>query len=232
MSGLVHAGTLLAVVLVAAPLARHIPMATLAAVLFVVAWNMGEWFEIPGVVRLGKTDRVVWLVTLALTVLADLTVAVEVGMVLAALLYVYRVSETSSVSIVTPEYIEEGQMHSLQLQDVPPYVSILRIHGPFLFGTTDKLALATRDLSQLAADRDRPAAEHDGHRRHGPLRAGVAGGPTRAVGTAPVAVRRARPAGTHAAPGQLRPPHRRRQHHAERPARAEAREGDSRASAA
>jgi SulP family sulfate permease len=68
-------------------------------------------------------------------------------MVLAALLYVYRVSETSSVSVVTPEYIEEGQQHSLQLHDVPPYVSILRIHGPFLFGTTDKLALATHDLS-------------------------------------------------------------------------------------
>ena len=147
VSGIVHAFTLLAVVLVAAPLARHIPMATLAAVLFVVAWNMGEWFEIPGVVRLGKTDRAVWFVTIALTVLADLTVAVEVGMALAALLYVYRVSETSSVSLVTPEYIEQGQQHSLQLQDVPPYVSILRIHGPFLFGTTDKLGIATRDLS-------------------------------------------------------------------------------------
>ncbi len=149
VSGLVHAVTLLAVVLVAAPLARHIPLATLAAVLFVVAWNMGEWFEIPAWSALGKTDRAVWLVTFALTVLADLTVAVEVGMVLAALLYVYRVSETSSVAIVTPEYIEEGQKHSLQLQDVPPYVSILRIHGPFLFGTTDKLALATHDLSPL-----------------------------------------------------------------------------------
>ena len=161
-----------------------------------------------------------WLVTLALTVLADLTVAVEVGMVLAALLYVYRVSETSSVSIVTPEYIEEGQMHSLQLQDVPPYVSILRIHGPFLFGTTDKLALATRDLSQLQPIvivrlRNMTAIDATGL-----LRPGVVGGPARAVGTAPVAVRRARPAGTHAAPGQFRPPHRRRQHHAERPARA------------
>jgi SulP family sulfate permease len=149
ISGVVHALTLLAVVLVAAPLARHIPLATLAAVLFVVAWNMGEWFEIPGVVRLGKTDRAVWLVTFALTVLADLTVAVEVGLALAALLYVYRVSETSTVAIVTPEYIAEGQQHSLQLQDVPPYVSILRIHGPFLFGTTDKLALATHDLTPL-----------------------------------------------------------------------------------
>ncbi len=146
VAGIVHAFTLLAIILVMAPLAQHIPMATLAAVLFVVAWNMGEWFEIPGVVRIGVADRVVWFVTFALTVLADLTVAVEVGIVLAALLYVYRVSETSSVSIVTPSYIEDGQQHSLQLQDVPEYVSILRIHGPFLFGTTDKLMLATRDL--------------------------------------------------------------------------------------
>ena len=151
VSGLIHALTLLAVVLVAAPLARHIPMATLAAVLFVVAWNMGEWFEIPGIVRLGAADRTVWLVTFALTVLADLTIAVQVGMVLAALLYVHRVSDTSSVSIVTPEYILDGQRHSLQLQDLPPYVSILRIHGPFLFGTTDKLAAATRDLSTFKA---------------------------------------------------------------------------------
>jgi SulP family sulfate permease len=147
IAGLVHALTLLGVILVLAPLARHIPLPTLAAVLLVVAWNMGEWLEIPGVVRLGSQDLVVWLVTFALTVLADLTVAVQVGIVLAALLYVYRVSETSSVAIVTPEYIEAGQQHSLQLQDVPDYVSILRIHGPFLFGTTDKLSLATHDLS-------------------------------------------------------------------------------------
>jgi SulP family sulfate permease len=148
VSGIVHALTLLAVVLLAAPLARHVPMATLAAVLFVVAYNMGEWSEIPDILRLDLADKSVWLITFALTVVADLTLAVEVGMALAALLYIYRVSATTTVSLVTANYIERGRQHSLQDKDMPPYVSIIRIHGPFLFGTTDKLADETRDLSK------------------------------------------------------------------------------------
>jgi SulP family sulfate permease len=150
VAGIVHALTLLLILLVAAPLARFIPLATLAAVLFVVAYNMGEWREISVILRLSKADKVVWLATFGLTVLADLTVAVEVGIVLAALLYIYRVSQTTTVSTVTDAYIEEGRQHSLQNRDLPPYISILRIHGPFLFGTTDKLAEETADLSQFA----------------------------------------------------------------------------------
>ena len=71
-------------------------------------------------------------------------------MALAALLYIYRVTDTTSVSAVTPEYIEHGRPHVLQGKQLPPYVTILRIHGPFLFGMTDKLADATADLSRLA----------------------------------------------------------------------------------
>ena len=149
VSGMVHALTLLAVLLVLAPLAKFVPLATLAAVLFVVAYNMSEWREIGGIFRTELADIVVWLVTFALTVVADLTMAVEVGMALAALLYIYRVSQTTTVSMVTPEYIREGQPHILQDKDVPAHVSILRIHGPFLFGTTDKLAEVTADLSEL-----------------------------------------------------------------------------------
>jgi sulfate permease, SulP family len=150
VSGMVHAFTLLAVVLVFAPLARFIPLPTLAAVLFVVAYNMGEWREIGGILRLELADKAVWLITFALTVMADLTIAVETGIALAALLYIYRVSDTSSVQIVTAQYIEDGRPHVLQDKDVPPYVTILRIHGPFLFGTTDKLLDATADLSKFA----------------------------------------------------------------------------------
>ena len=149
IAGMVHAFVLLLILLVAAPLARYIPLATLAAVLFVVAYNMGEWREIGTILRLSKADIAVWLVTFTLTVLADLTVAVEVGIVLAALLYIYRVSQTTSVSTVTNKYIEDGRAHVLQDKVVPPYVSILRIHGPFLFGTTDKLAEETADLNGL-----------------------------------------------------------------------------------
>lgn len=147
VSGIVHALTLLAVILVLTPLAASIPLATLAAVLMMAAYNMGEWGEIKDILRLELPDISVWLITFALTVVADLTVAVEVGMALAALLYIYRVSDTTSVSIVTPQSIEEDRPHVLQDKDVPPYVSILRIHGPFLFGASDKLEEATADLS-------------------------------------------------------------------------------------
>jgi sulfate permease, SulP family len=139
VASMIHALTLLLVVLLLAPLAASIPLAVLSAVLFVVAWNMGEWREIPGILRLEAADIAVWMITFALTVMADLTLAVEAGLALAALLYIYRVTETTSVSVATPEYIAAGEVHSLQGKEVPPYVTILRIHGPFLFGTTDKL---------------------------------------------------------------------------------------------
>ena len=149
VSGMIHALTLLAILLVAAPLARFVPLATLAAVLFVVAWNMGEWREIGSILRLSKTDIAVWAVTFTLTVVADLTVAVGVGMALAALLYIYRIAETTTVAPVTEEYLRDGQAHILQDKEIPPDVAILRIHGPFLFGTTEKLAEATADLKSF-----------------------------------------------------------------------------------
>jgi SulP family sulfate permease len=143
VSGIVHALTLLAILLVAAPLASYIPLATLAAVLFVVAYNMGEWREIGGILQLGFTAISVWLVTFALTVFADLTVAVSVGMALAALVYIYRIAETTTVTPVTDDYIRDGLPHTLQGRIIPPYVTLLRIHGPFLFGTTEKLVEAS-----------------------------------------------------------------------------------------
>jgi len=146
ISGIVHALTLLAILLVAAPLASYIPLATLAAILFVVAYNMGEWKEIGAILQMDGTAISVWLVTFALTVFADLTVAVGVGLGLAALLYIYRVAETTTVSPVTDEYIRDGLPHVLQGRIVPPYVSLLRIHGPFLFGTTEKLVEATVNI--------------------------------------------------------------------------------------
>jgi SulP family sulfate permease len=150
VAGVIHALTLLVVVLVFAPLAKFIPLATLSAVLFVVAYNMGEWREIAGILRLDAAEKSVWLITFALTVFADLTVAVEIGMALAALLYIYRISQTTTVATVTTEYIEDGRAHILQDKDVPVYVTILRIHGPFLFGATDLLASETADLSKFA----------------------------------------------------------------------------------
>jgi SulP family sulfate permease len=149
VAGMIHALTLLMILLVAAPLARFVPLATLAAVLFVVAYNMGEWKEIGVILRLSGADKAVWAATFFLTVFADLTVAVEVGIALAALLYIYRIAQTTTVEPVTAEYIKEGRLHILQDKQLPQYVTILRIHGPFLFGTTDKLEEATANLNAL-----------------------------------------------------------------------------------
>jgi SulP family sulfate permease len=146
VSGMIHALTLLCILVVAAPLASYVPLTVLAAVLFVVAYNMGEWHEIGGILRLDFTAISVWLVTFALTVFADLTVAVGVGLGLAALLYIRRVADTTTVSPVTEEYIRDGLPHVLQGRIVPPYVSLLRIHGPFLWGTTEKLVEATVNI--------------------------------------------------------------------------------------
>jgi SulP family sulfate permease len=146
VSGMVHALTLLLILLVAAPLASYIPLATLAGVLFVVAWNMGEWHEIGAILQLDFAAISVWLVTFALTVFADLTVAVGIGLGLAALLYIYRVAETTTVSPVDEDYIRDGLPHVLQGRIIPPYVTLLRIHGPFLFGTTEKLIDATANI--------------------------------------------------------------------------------------
>ncbi len=150
VSGMVHALTLLGILLVAAPMASYIPLTTLAAVLFVVAYNMGEWNEIGAVLQMDAPAISVWIVTFGLTVFADLTVAVGVGLTLAALLYIYRVADTTTVLPVTEEYIRDGLPHVLQGRILPPYVSLLRIHGPFLWGTTEKLVEATVNIEAFA----------------------------------------------------------------------------------
>ena len=149
VAGMIHALTLLAVLLFASRLVSFVPMAVLAGILMVVSYNMGEWREIPSLLKLTKTDVSVWLVTFALTVFADLTVAVQAGMILAALLFISRVAATTTVSQVTDDYVEDGRVHILQDKDIPYYATIFRIHGPFLFGATDKIDVITEHLHQL-----------------------------------------------------------------------------------
>ncbi len=149
VAGMIHAATLLAVLVFAAPLAQFIPLCVLSAILLVVSYNMGEWREIPEIVRLGIADRWVWLTTFVLTVFADLTVAVEFGMILAALIFIRNVTATTTVSEVTDDYVEGGRVHVLQDKDIPGYVTIFRIHGPFLFGATEKTQEIADQVHQL-----------------------------------------------------------------------------------
>jgi|HubBroStandDraft_6_1064221.scaffolds.fasta_scaffold12897_4 SulP family sulfate permease len=149
VAGMIHSLTLLTILLFAAPLASHVPLVVLAAILMVVSYNMGEWAETGKILRFSKSDISVWLATFALTVFADLTVAVEFGMILAALLFIRKVTATTTVSEVTDDYVEAGRAHILQDKDIPDYVRVFRIHGPFLFGATDKLDMVSEQLDDL-----------------------------------------------------------------------------------
>jgi SulP family sulfate permease len=149
IAGMIHSLTLLAIVLFAAPLVKNLPLAALAAILMIVAYNMGEWREIPQILKLTPADIAVWLLTLILTVVADLTFAVEVGMVLAALTFIRKVSRTTTITRVTRDYVEDGRVHILQGKDIPSYATVYRIHGPCLFGSTDKFADILDNLGTL-----------------------------------------------------------------------------------
>ena len=149
VAGMAHALTLLAVVLFAAPLARWVPLAALSAILLVVAWNMGEWQEIPDLLKLSRADISVWALTFALTVFADLTLAVEAGMILAALLFIRHIAATTTVRAVTEDELEKSRGQALTDQDIPEGVRVFRVHGPLLFGTTDKVAAITERIDAL-----------------------------------------------------------------------------------
>jgi len=149
VSGMIHAATLLAIVLFAAPLAGFIPMPILAGILMMTAYGMGEWKQISELLRLTRPEIAVWAITFSLTVFADLSVAVEAGMILAALLFIRSVTATTTVSKVTTDYVKDGFAHTLQDKEIPDYVAIFRVHGPFLFGATDKIDEITSGIDAL-----------------------------------------------------------------------------------
>jgi SulP family sulfate permease len=139
VAGIIHSVTLLFILLVAAPLAKYIPLATLSAVLMVVAYNMGEWGEFRLLGKQSRGDAAVFLTTFGLTVVFDLTVAVEIGMVLASFLFIRRVSEMTQVSLVNEATDMEGDHHSLRGKEVPPGVLVFSVFGALMFGAAEKL---------------------------------------------------------------------------------------------
>ena len=148
MAGLVHALTLLVILLVAAPLAKFIPLATLSAVLVNVALHMGEWHNFLRLPKWPRSDTAVFLATFFLTVIIDLTVAVEVGMVLAAMLFIKRSTETTQIMAVDESTETEGDHHSLKGKEIPEGVMVYRIFGAFFFGAADKLESALQRLDE------------------------------------------------------------------------------------
>src|SRR5438477_2157959 len=139
VAGLVNSVTLLIIVLVAAPLPKFIPLAALSAVLLVVAYRMGEWDNFPELARGPKSDFFVLLLTFALTVTFDLTIAVGVGLAMAGVLFVKRMEEITQIKLVTPESELELGVDSIREKNVPEGVLVYRIDGPFFFGVAEKL---------------------------------------------------------------------------------------------
>jgi SulP family sulfate permease len=126
VAGLIHAVTLLIIVLAAAPLAKYIPLAALSAVLIMVALNMGDWHAFRDLSKYSIPYRAVLLTTFFITVVFDLTLAVEIGLVLASLFFIYRMSELTQVEPIT-------------LDGVPPAIAAYRVFGSLFFGSVGKL---------------------------------------------------------------------------------------------
>ena len=152
VAGLVHAVVLLLIFLFLMPYAVYIPLGCLAAILVMVAYNMSEWRTFKYLLKGNKTDVSVLLITFFLTVIIDLTVAIEVGLVLAIILFVKRISETSSIKVLEGDTVpgtendEKAMLADTEHLDVDPAVEIYEIDGPFFFGLASKLDEIDRDL--------------------------------------------------------------------------------------
>ncbi|GAB6097536.1 sulfate permease [Desulfatiferula olefinivorans] len=141
VAGMIHAVTLLLLLMFLAPLAGKIPLATLAAILLVVAYHMSEWRHFIRMFRFPKSDVLVLVSTFALTVFVDLTVAIEVGVVLAAILFMKRMADATEIlhleADITEAY-DPNDFRGLHSEDIPNGVQVFEIHGPFFFGAANK----------------------------------------------------------------------------------------------
>lgn len=145
LAGVIHAIVLLLILLFLSPLTKHIPMACLAGVLVVVSYNMSEWRSVRSLMHNPKSDVVVLIVTMVLTVIFDLTIAIEVGLVLAIILFMRRVMESTSINVVRDqlEVHHDGERHDQEIS-IPKGVEVYEIEGPFFFGIANKFDEAMR----------------------------------------------------------------------------------------
>ncbi|MCW8849441.1 MAG: SulP family inorganic anion transporter, partial [Melioribacteraceae bacterium] len=141
VAGIVHSVTLLLIMIFFGKYAKLIPLATLAAILVMVSYNMSEWKSFRSLLNSPKSDVVVLLTTFFLTVVFDLTIAIEIGMILAVLLFMKRMAEVSNVSIITREIKDEDEkpdVNAIDKKQIPDGVEVFEINGPFFFGAAKK----------------------------------------------------------------------------------------------
>jgi sulfate permease, SulP family len=173
VAGVIHALTLLLITLFFGRWAASIPLATLAAILVVVSYHMSEWRTFRSELTAPKSDVAVLLTTFSLTVLVDLTVAIEVGMVLAAFLFMRRMAEVTNVSSVTRELADgmdgddEDDPNSVRRRLIPAGVEVFEINGPFFFGAAEQFKdtlgqIAKKPKVLIIRMRDVPAIDSTG----------------------------------------------------------------------
>jgi len=151
LAGMVHSVTLLVLMLLLAPYASMIPLSVLAAILIMVAWNMAERDHFRSILKAPRSDAIVLLTTFGLTVLADLSVAVGVGMILAAILFMRRMTEVTNVGLIDTENGEDDlaglkDPNAVAKRALPKGVEVYEINGPFFFGVADRLKDTLRGL--------------------------------------------------------------------------------------
>lgn len=170
IAGIVHAVVLLLIMLFFGHWAKLIPMATLAAVLIIVAYNMSEWRSFVEIFKYPKSDIIVLLTTFGLTVIFDLTIAIQIGMILAVLLFMRRMAMVTNVGIITRELKDEEEKidsNSIQNKKVPDGVEVFEINGPFFFGAVSKFRDTVRIVENppkiiIIRMRDVPAIDSTG----------------------------------------------------------------------
>ncbi|HEX7831448.1 MAG TPA: sulfate permease [Thermoanaerobaculia bacterium] len=180
LAGMMHAVTLLLILVFAGELAAKVPLASLAAILVIVSYHMSEWRSFAGLLRAPKSDIFVLIVTFALTVFVDLTVAVQVGVVAASLLFMKRMSEVTSIEGVTTELSDASatdnpdeitqvlrRKRTLAGRVIPSGVEVYAVNGPFFFGAADKLRDVTSEIAKppkafILRMRDVPAIDATG----------------------------------------------------------------------
>lgn len=156
VAGIIHAVVLLLILLFLGDLTKHIPMACLAGVLVIVSYNMSEWRTFKALMKNPKSDVAVLLTTFLLTVIFDLTIAIEIGLLLAVVLFLRRISETTSISIFKSEIDEadyvEGSSDTEKLL-LPKGVEVYEIEGPFFFGVANKFEETMKQIGDKPAIR-------------------------------------------------------------------------------
>lgn len=147
IAGIVHAVTLLIILVLFMPYVKLIPMASLAAILIVVSYNMGEWEAFHRLFKAPKSDAIIFLVTFSLTIFFDLVVAILIGLLLASLLFMKRMADVTDVRYVLEEHEDREHLEIIDRIKTPENVSLYEINGPFFFGAADKFVNIIRQIS-------------------------------------------------------------------------------------